>query len=158
NTKDSIEETRNGVKMTLNSQIGPFKPIQANVWYEYEIRVGKNSLVAFENGKQFIKSNLGAAASDVFAIAHRDTETGELLIRIVNSKAEPIDVQINLDNWTGKTEFAVEATVLTSEKNTDRNTCDEPEKVAPKTSTFTASGTTFTYKAAPNSLSNLRLK
>ena len=89
NTKDSIEETHNGVKVQLNSQIGPFKPVQENVWYEYEIQVGKNSLVSFENGKQFIKSNLGAAATDVFAIAHRDTKTGDLLIRIVNSKSEP---------------------------------------------------------------------
>ena len=158
NTRDSIEETRSGDKAALNSQIGAFKPIQTGVWYEYEIQVGKNSLVAFENGKQFIKSNLGAAASDVFAIAHRDTKTGELLIRIVNAKAEPIDVQIELKNLTGKTAFTVEETVLTSEKVTDRNTCDEPEKVAPKTSTFTASGTAFTYKAKANSLTILRLK
>ncbi len=158
NTRDSIEETRSGDKAALNSQIGPFKPIQTGVWYEYEIQVGKNLLVAFENGKQFIKSNLGAAASDVFAIAHRDTKTGELLIRIVNAKAEPVDVQIELKNLTGKTAFTVEETVLTSEKVTDRNTCDEPEKVAPKTSTFTASGTAFTYKAKANSLTILRLK
>ena len=158
NTKDTIEETRNGVKMTLQSQIGPFKPIETNVWYEYEIRIARNSLVAFENGRQFIKSNLNEAASDVFALAHRDTKTGELLVRIVNSKAEPIEVEIKLENWAGKTEFTVEETVLTSEKNTDRNSLDEPEKVAPKTSAFRASGTAFTYKAAANSLTNLRLK
>ena len=35
NTKDTIEETRNGVKMTLQSQIGPFTPIETNVWYDY---------------------------------------------------------------------------------------------------------------------------
>ena len=69
-------------------------------------------------------------ASKLFALAHRDTQTGDLLVRIVNRNAAPTDVQIELKNWTGKTEFTVEETVLTSEKATDRNTLDEPEKVA----------------------------
>ena len=73
-------------------------------------------------------------------------------------KTEPVDVQIKLDNWSGKTEFKVEETVLTSEKNTDRNSLDEPEKVVPKTSTFNVTGTSFNYKVKANSFTNLMLK
>ena len=157
-----------GTKYFLDVKTEEFTPYQTGVWYEYEIRVGKNSLAAFENGKLFLQSPATDGAfwkpfstgnkTTLYTVAHRNTKTGELLIRIVNMKTEPVDVQIKLDNWSGKTDFAVEETVLTSEKNTDRNSLDEPEKVVPKTSEFKESGTSFTYKVKANSLTNLRLK
>lgn len=171
NTKDAVIQRVNGERFFLDVKTAEFRPYETGVWYDYEIRVGRNSLAAFENGKLFLESApaaggngfwkpLGSAdqASKLFALAHRDTQTGDLLVRIVNRNAAPADVQIELKNWAGKTEFTVEETVLTSEKATDRNSLDEPEKIVPKTSAFRASGTAFTYKAAANSLTNLRLK
>ncbi len=168
NTKDAVIQRVDGVKHFLDVKTEDYQPYQTGVWYEYEIRVGKNSLAAFENGKLFLQSPADSGSfwkpfstgnkTSLYTVAHRNTKTGELLIRIVNMKTEPVDVQIKLNNWSGKTDFAVEETVLTSEKNTDRNSLDEPTKVVPTTSEFKASGTSFTYKVRANSLTNLRLK
>ena len=158
NAKDAVIQRIDGNRIFLDAKTQPYQPYQTGVWYEYEVRVSKNSVIAFENGKQFVKSSWNAVAKDVFAVAHHDTQSGEILVRIVNMKTEPVDVQIKLDNWSGKTEFKVEETVLTSEKNTDRNSLDEPEKVVPKTSEFNVTGTSFAYKVKANSFTNLRLK
>lgn len=158
NSCDTVEKIARSYKREIRSKRAPFTPVEAGRWYDYEIRVTSSRAVCCEDGKEIISCNPTSEQDSIVAIAHRDTASGDLLVRIVNYNETAEEVEIQLDKFTGKTNFKAEQTVLTSEKVTDRNTLEEPEKVAPKKSEFNVTGPNFTITVAPHSLTNLRLK
>ena len=91
----------------------------------------------------------------VLAIAGRDEKTGDVIIKTVNTSAEPVPMTIRVNGAAALKSGRV--TVLTSASPTDENSFDAPTKIAPVTSALTGVTPSFTYTFAPYSLTILRV-
>ncbi len=92
-----------------------------------------------------------------FAVAGRDEDGGDLIIKAINASAEPVATTVNL---AGVSKLAAEArvTVLKSDRLEDNNSLDNPARVVPATSTRGNLGTKFRHEFPAYSLTVLRLK
>mgnify|MGYP001604590060 CR=1 FL=1 len=103
-----------------------------------------------------IKNTLSVTRA-VFASAAHDKKSGEIIIKVVNTAADPTETEINL-NGAKKLAATASAIVLTSTSPKDENTLEEPTKVAPKNTTIPVSGTKIKHAFPGNSFTVLRVK
>jgi alpha-N-arabinofuranosidase len=92
----------------------------------------------------------------LFYVATRDSKTGTLYLKFVNSVADTQKVNITLAGVKTVDGKGTQI-VLTSDKPTDTNSITEPTKIVPITSEITGLGTTFTHTFPPYSITILRL-
>jgi len=104
----------------------------------------------------------GASASTnsrarLYVTACRDQKRGELILKVVNPAATPMEAAVKLQ---GVQRVASPATAITLAGNslTDVNSLAEPAKVVPKTTTVANLGPEFRYVFPAQSLTVLRLK
>ena len=93
----------------------------------------------------------------LFYSATKDTKTGAIYLKLVNTATTPQPVQIDLKGVASIAPTGV-ATVLTSANPTDTNSIAEPTKVIPVTTPATGLSTSFTRTLAPFSLTVLKLQ
>jgi len=98
-----------------------------------------------------------AAQPGVFASASLDKATGEVIVKAVNSAAEPRDVIIQLDG-VSETDENGTAIVLAGRALADENSLEEPTKIAPVTTSLPHVAKQFDYTLQPWSMSVLRIK
>jgi alpha-L-arabinofuranosidase len=92
-----------------------------------------------------------------FAVTGYDNETGEVIVKVVNSDAAPMSTRIRLDGAKGISKTG-KAIVLSSASLKDDNSFEEPEKVSPVTRDVKGLSDDFTYTFDPYSLTILRFK
>lgn len=92
----------------------------------------------------------------VYAMASRDTPSGDIIVKLVNVQATPQPVRIDL---RGVSRVARQAAgeVLSAELGA-MNSVGEPKKVAPTPIAVTNAGTQFTHELPAHSVTVLRLK
>lgn len=150
NTRDGIES-----EGTLDA-----KPshIEANHWYDIKVTVtGKHVRCWLDGNLIHDLDFLGGGINSLYATAARDEETGDIIIKVVNTAEGPLETEIDLPGGkrlTGKGS----ATVLTSASPSDENSLTEPTKVSPRTGALAFSGTSLIRTFPGNSLTVLRLK
>jgi alpha-L-arabinofuranosidase len=92
----------------------------------------------------------------MFTTACRDDKTGELILKVVNSAAEPVEVAMQLkgaSNVAGK----ASVTTLAGTSLAEENSIAEPQKIAPVTSSIDGVGPEFKYTFKPWSMTVLRI-
>lgn len=94
------------------------------------------------------------AGTNLYATASADKKTGEVILKVVNAAAAPVDVELNIKGVTGP----ARAIVLTSDKLTDENTLDDPVRIAPKEEAVTNVAPSFRHTFPSHSVTVLRLK
>ena len=92
-----------------------------------------------------------------YAAAARDEKAGEIILKVVNATAKPVDTTLQL-NGAGKIASEARVTVLTAGGLADENSIAEPRKVAPVTSSVGGVRPEFQRVFAPYSLTVLRIK
>jgi len=131
--------------------------IDTGRWYDIKLTVAGKHVKCWLDGELIhdIDSAGGGGYNSLFATAATDAPSGDIIVKVVNTQAEPLEASLSLTgaNLAG----AGTATVLTSENAADENSLDAPAKVSPKTEPVTASGPTFARKFAGNSFTVLRL-
>jgi len=91
----------------------------------------------------------------LYVTAGRDTKASEIILKVVNSAAEPTKAAIRID---GNVKLKAKGTVTTlSGGLADENSIENPKKVAPVTSKAIGIAPEFTYTFQPYSLTVLRL-
>ena len=93
----------------------------------------------------------------VFFDATRDSKSGTIFLKLVNSLGTPQPVKVEI---SGAKSIAAKATatVLKADKIDDTNSLREPTKISPKTETLSSLGANFTQTLPPYSISILELK
>ncbi len=90
-----------------------------------------------------------------YATAARDDKSGEVILKVVNATAAPVETSVNL---SGVTKPGRKATVtLLIGALADENSFESPRKVAPVTSTRDIAGPHFSYAFKPHSMTVLRV-
>ena len=91
----------------------------------------------------------------LYATAARDEKAGEVILKVVNASAMPVEASINL-NAVNKLGRKATATVLTGAL-TDENSFESPKKVAPVTELLSGLAPQFGYNFKPYSMTVLRV-
>ena len=150
NTQDAIE--CGGTTDSKPSQI------DSGRWYDIKLTVAGRHVKCWLDGQLIhdIDFDAGGKVNALYAAAATDAQTGDVIVKVVNTQSDPLQTELNLAgaSLTGQGT----ATVLTSENAADENSLDNPTKVSPKTEAVNFSGTTLTRAFPGNSFTVLRLK
>jgi alpha-L-arabinofuranosidase len=121
--------TRHAVE--IGGEIGEGVPgrIETGRWYDIRIEVEGREIRCYLDGK-LVHSLKTPTMKALYASAAREHGTGEVIIKAVNASPRPLDTTIRVDGVSGLTGPA-RAVVLSSERPTDENTLELPDKVAP---------------------------
>jgi alpha-N-arabinofuranosidase len=92
----------------------------------------------------------------LYATASREEKSGEVIIKVVNSAAEPVEAAVQLQG-AGKVSDKADVTVLAGANLADENSIAEPKKVAPVSSSIDGVGAEFKYTFKPWSVTVLRI-
>ncbi|MEO7933323.1 MAG: alpha-L-arabinofuranosidase C-terminal domain-containing protein [Chthoniobacterales bacterium] len=131
--------------------------IETGRWYDLKVELNGDRVRCWLDGKlihDFRRPKLTTQA--IYASATRDTATGEIILKVVNTAASPTETSIDLVG-IAKLSGPARALVLTSESPNDENSLAAPHKIAPRTEEFTLSGTRFTRSFPGNSFTVLRI-
>jgi alpha-L-arabinofuranosidase len=150
NTQDAIEGDE-----------GPdSKPcrIETDHWYDIKLTVAGTRLQCWLDGALIhdVGSSAHSQYNSLYATSALDARTGDVIVKVVNVAAEPLETQLDLSSAKLLGKGAV--TVLTSGSPTDENSLNNPTKVSPKTEAVSFNGTTITRSFPGNSLTVLRLQ
>lgn len=149
NTQNAVESGT-----TLDGKPGK---IETGRWYDIRIQVLGNRVKCSLDGKLIhdINYQQGGSVKTLCACASHDEKSGDVIVKVVNASANPVETQINLD---GLKNLAGPATgiVLTSADPLDENSVDEPTKVSPKMESIDFTGTNLTRSFPGNSFTILR--
>ena len=167
-----IEKNSDVIKMTsyapLFAKYDDYQWAPDMIWFNGETSYGSanfyvqkllgNNLGTQMLKEELIKSDLAREImNEVFTSSSFDKETGDLIIKVVNTSGEPKEVNINLDT---KGTLDTKATVqyVQSNNETDENNFNEPEKVTIKTKEIDNVSNTFTFEADKYSANVIRIK
>jgi alpha-L-arabinofuranosidase len=132
--------------------------IETGRWYELKVVAAGTHVTCFLDGKVVhdLNYNQGGKLLSLYATAANDDKTGEIIVKVVNANAKPLETEIDLAGGRNLAGTGT-ADVLTSERATDENSINDPLKVSPKSETVSFNGTALRRSFPGNSLTVLRL-
>ena len=130
--------------------------IETGRWYDIRIEVAGKNIKCYLDGK-LIHDVTPPALKSLYASASRAKDTGEVILKVVNTAQSELSTEIKL-NGVKTIQGPAQATVLTSENATDENSLTQPTKVAPVTKTVKVKAPSFQHAFPGNSVTILRLK
>jgi alpha-L-arabinofuranosidase len=151
NTQDAIQ---NGAD--IDAKPGQ---IEAAHWYDLRLEVSGKRVKCYLDGRLVhdVDYEDNGEISALCACASHDNKSGDVIVKVVNASALPLDTELDLAGAKNLTGTGT-AIVLTSEKATDENSLENPTKVSPKTETVNFSGATLKRSLPGNSFTVLRLQ
>jgi alpha-L-arabinofuranosidase len=126
-------------------------------WYDIRIQLKGTTIKCWLDGQlihDIVKPR--ATVHRLYASATHDHKTGDIILKVVNTAAEPVNADLNLrgaQNLPG----SGTAIVLTSESARDENSLEQPLKVSPQTQTFSFTGSQIKRTFPGNSVTVLRI-
>ena len=126
NTQHAIEQIGGGGKIQTAMRPGSVK---AGKWYNVKLTVAGDSVKAWLDGDLVFDVVLKRNASlGVFSSATYDEQTGELIVKVVNSQEEGTTARLNISGIDMKTAKLIR---LRANDGTDENTLATPTSIYP---------------------------
>ena len=156
NTRSTVEVKEGGANREIAK--GTDLRIENDRWYAIKLEVKGDRVECFLDGKPIQSAKLPPPVHPpgIFALGGRDDKSGQIIIKAVNPGPDPLETTIRID---GAVNLQSKARVITlaSDKPTDDNTLDEPNKIVPVDSTFDGVAPEFKYILKPYSLTIFRI-
>lgn len=149
-----FETVTKGADAIVSQPVRFEKPIELNRWYDIELRVGMTKVECYLDGELLMTYT---KPKSVFAIAGRDENTKEIVIKVVNANPMSSAINIQLKN-AGKVSSSAQAITLASGSDEDENSFENPTQFVPVTERVELAAPNFTYAFKPWSLTVLRIK
>lgn len=150
NTQHAIELNQSPVGRNVRGNI------ETDRWYDVRIELTGNHIRCYLDGA-LIHDATAPATEHFYATAGRDEATGDLIVKAINTAAEPVAARMILQGL-GSVKPEATVTVLTAGDLSDNNSLDEPTRVTPVVSTIDAAAGEFAYEFPARSLTVLRIK
>ena len=151
NTQDAVQ---NGADIDA-------KPshIETGLWYDIRVEVSGKRVKCYLDGRLIhdVTYESGGRVAALYACASRDDQTGDVIVKVVNASAQPLNTELDLSGANNLTGHG-NAIVLTAANPTDENSLDDPTNVVPRTGEVNFHGTSLTRAFPANSFTVLRLK
>lgn len=130
--------------------------LEPNRWYDVKVELERAQVRCYLDGKLVHEVDVPALnLPRVYAVAGRDDERGEVVLKLVNPTNDATEVAINLEGLDAVAPTA-KAIVLAG-KPDDVNTVEQPAQVTPRETTVELTGAKFEHTLPPNSLTILRI-
>ena len=153
NTQHGIEQVSGGGKTQTVTKRGR---IETGRWYDVTLTVAGDSVKAWLDDKLIFDTVLMHNTSlGVFSSATIDEQTGELIVKIVNSQEEGTTAQLNLKNFNVGSAKAIRLASLSGE---DENTLQQPTNIYPTEHELSPVGNTIEVELPAYSLNIVRIK
>jgi hypothetical protein len=150
NGQHAIEFNQNPVGRPVQGRI------EENRWYDIKVELNGRRIRCSLDG-QLIHDVNAPSTQKVFAVAGPDQASGDIILKAINTVAEPMSANLTLSGvQIAPAQAAV--TVLTAASLRENNSLDEPHKVMPQTSTLGVSDPQCTVELRPYSLTVIRFK
>ena len=131
NTQHGLEQVVNGNKMQTATKRGR---VEQGKWYDVDIEVDGDHVRCLLDGKLIfdtqLKSNINTPG--IFANAQMDENSGEMILKVVNTGAENTAANIGIEGFRAHSAQLIQ---LASYSGDDENTLSQPTQVYP-TNTF----------------------
>lgn len=130
--------------------------LEPNRWYDLKVELEGSQVRCYVDGQLVHDIDVPMPnLPRVYAVAGRDNDRGELILKLVNPTRDSTEVAIDLQGL-GSAQATAQATVLTG-KPDDINTIERPDMIAPRESTVELAGPQFNHTLPSNSLTILRI-
>ena len=150
NTRHAIEFNQNEVGAPRNGRV------EANRWYDIKVQIEGRRIRCYLDGN--LVHDVTASGTDrFFAEAGRDEGSGDILLKAINTSAQPVTTALNVAGMK-KLASRAEITVLKSDRLDDNNSMEDPKKIVPVTSEAAIAGPNFTYEFPAYSFTLMRIK
>jgi alpha-L-arabinofuranosidase len=130
--------------------------IETGKWYDIRIEIAGGRVRCYLDDK-LVHDVTRATDKALYAMAGRKNDTGEVIVKIVNTSNEPQDTAIVL-RGANKIESTGRAIVLTGEGPDAENSFEAPNNVISKEEKIDNASARFNRTLPPNSITILRLK
>ena len=124
-------------------------------WYDIRLEVTPMAVTLFVDGEQITVAH-PAEQTRHFCQTGFDEQTGELVIKVVNSTEQPYHRSFSIDGCAGI--LPTGKVITLSGIATEENSFDQPTKIAPQTSLFGHFDKQFSYDFPPMSFTIMRIK
>jgi alpha-L-arabinofuranosidase len=149
-----IEQVENGYEVTdLSTHARLSKPVETNKWYDIRMEVGMDTVTCFLNDELIVQY---AAPEKIFALAGRDKQKGDIIVKLVNAGADSALLQLSVPGITVGP--LAEIITLAASAATAENSFALPGQYVPVRSGINIPGNSFNYQFKPYSITVLRIK
>ncbi len=126
NTQHGLEQISGSGKSQTATKRGR---VEAGRWYDVTLTVSGDSVKAWlDNDLVFDTVLKHDTSTGVFSSATIDDQTGELIVKVVNSQAEGTTARLNISNFAVKSAKLIQ---LRANTGYDENTLQQPTNISP---------------------------
>lgn len=133
--------------------------IETGRWYDIRVELKGRNVKCYLDGQLVHDTEHDAASvvASLYACASREERTGDIIVKVVNASARPLETRLSL---TGASTMTGQGTalVLTSASGQDENSLDNPTRVSTRSEPVSFEGTSLTRAFPGNSFTVLRLR
>ena len=130
--------------------------IEPGRWYDIRVELAGGTVRCYLDGT-LVQEVKRPAPKALYAVTSRQNNTGEIILKVVNPSAQPVETAIRLQ---GVKQIAPEGTavVLTASGPEAENSLDQPERVGPRQIALHNLSKEFSHRFPAHSLTVLRLR
>lgn len=160
NTTAKVQRIVNGVSaetgnVAEQSYVGNVH-INDNEWYDVKVEVSDYEIKAYLNGEFICSYVKPKEYGPVYASGVYDEESGEVIVKVVNTMDSDVDVGVNADG-VNIADSTAALTVMSGDTNFE-NSLENKNAIAPVEGQIINASNHFTYNAPANSFSVIHLK
>ncbi len=153
NTQHGLEQISGSGKSQTATKQGR---VEAGRWYDVTLTVNGDSVKAWlDNDLVFDTVLKHDTSTGVFSSATIDDQTGELIVKVVNSQAEGTTARLNISNFAVKSAKLIQ---LRANTGYDENTLQQPTNIYPTEHELSPECQTVDVELPAYSLNIIRIK
>lgn len=154
NSRIILEKCVNGVKTIVSEASAKYPVVTTGKEYEIRVEVSGNTIRCFVDGVLYIEYT--EPVSDFYQEATYDPESGELIVKMVNTTSRSMPVELHLAN--ANVHSTAKEIVLSGESPDTENTFDDPYAVCLHEREIQGISDNFVYDLDAYSMAILRIK
>lgn len=159
NTTAKVQRIVNGVSaetgnVAEQSYVGDVH-INDNEWYDVRVEVSDYEIKAYLNDEFICSYFKPSEYGPVYASSVYDKETGEVIVKLVNTMDSDVNIDVNVNNAEITNNIA--KTAVMSGDTSLENSLENKNAIVPKETQITNAGNSFTYPAKANSVNIIHL-
>ncbi len=154
NTQSAFQKCVNGSNGSDSTYVSTV--LEQGREYELELVYNHGVVQGFIDGKLVNSMNVYPDDGPVYANSVYDEETGDIILKLINSSDLERQIPVTVNTPTSLSGTATEY-LLTSGDILDKNSIDEPEKIAVQKSEIDGVGGEFTYELPAYAVAVLRI-
>jgi alpha-L-arabinofuranosidase len=154
NTRHSIEHSLQGTQTSVGDSVAG--QIESGRWYDIKIEVAGDRIRCYLDSN-LVHDERAKPALKFFASAGPDASNENLIVKVINTAAEPRRALLDIAGGTAF-DSEVQIAVLTSLRLSDNNSLEQPKAVIPTVGKLSTGSKSFEHEFPAQSLTVLKLR